>query len=145
MAGFQPEIMVINGLHQNGCDTGTVGTQGIGINLVTDQGSFGCGDAVLGKAFVDSFGEGFFRVGNAGKLVFPAELGDPVIVAVGYDAQLDILQGIHLLQPGGHFLRGNSRCVGYDGIIEIQHQQPDVSGPEQLRGDVCGLVRNDLG
>ena len=37
MPGFQPEIMVINGLYQNGSNAGTVGSQGIRKNLVADN------------------------------------------------------------------------------------------------------------
>ena len=46
MAQFQPDIMVVDCFDQNGCDTGAVGTQRVGKNLIAYQGAIFRGDLV---------------------------------------------------------------------------------------------------
>ena len=144
MPGLQPEIMIVYGIHQNGCNACAVGAQGVGIDLIADQSRLRGRDAVSIQTFPNPLGEGLFCVGNHIDPPLPAEAGNPVVVAVGHDAQPDVLLRIHGLQPAFHFLRRNGSGIGDDGIVKIQHQQPDLPLPQQLRGDIRCLAGDDF-
>ena len=83
MAQFQPEIMVVDGLHQDGTHTGAATTQGVGIDLVAHQYSLLCRHRKPGKASFDTVGEGLFGMGNAVQAVGLAEPGHTGIFAIG--------------------------------------------------------------
>ena len=125
MPCLQPEIMIVDGLHQNGPHTAAIGAQGIGEDLISHQSGLGSRDAVFGKAFFDTLGKRLFRMGDAVKTILPAEFGDPVVMTVGHDTHRNIAL-CHHGKPGRHFLRGDAGGVGNDGIVEVQHQKPDV-------------------
>ena len=144
MPCFQPEIMIINGLDQNRLDTAAIGTQGVRKDLVTGQGAFLRRNVELCKALRDALGEGFPGMGDAGDIPPVAEDLHPVLVGVGHHAKPD--GGIlHHPQPCSHFLRGDAGGIGYDGIVEIQHQKFDPSGCQQFRGQIGNRADDHLG
>jgi len=145
MPCLQPEIMIVYGLHQNGGNACAVGAKGVGVDLVAYQSRFRCWDAVLGKTLIDALGKGLLGVSDHCHVPLPAEFGDPVVVAVGDDAQLNVGKRIHICKPGFHLLRGGGSGIGYDGIVKIQHQQADIPLPEQFRSDVRKLIRDEFG
>ena len=144
MPCLQPEIMVVDGLHQDRSNTGAVGAQGVGINLVAHQSRFGCGNPVFDKALIDAFGEGLFRMGNAGNTLLAAKNLHPVFVAVGNYTQLDI-GFYHFFQPGTHLRCGCAGGIRHDGIVKVQHQKFDSPTAEQFDGYICECRNNDLG
>ena len=89
MAGLEPEIVVVNGLHENGGHTGAVAADGVGVDLIPRQSRLRGGHLEFIKALPDAAGEGLPCVGDAGQVMLPAELRNPVLMAVGNDAQLN--------------------------------------------------------
>ena len=83
-------------------------------------------------------------MGNAVQAVLPAELRHPIIVAIGHDAHRNIATE-HLIQPGRHRFRGHAGGIGHDGIVEIQHQQPDILTLQPLGLDIGDGIRHHIG
>ena len=124
MAGFQPKIMVMDGLDQDGPDPTAIGAQSIGEYLIAHQRRAGCWKLIPFQALADALGKRLFRMGDAVHAIAPAKDLHPIVMAVGYHAQRNIGRK-HFSEPGIHFLRCFTGGIGYDGIVEIQHQQFD--------------------
>ena len=90
--------MIVDGLDQNGLQTGAVTAQGVCKDLVAGNGTLGRLQAEHFQAFPDALAEGLLRVGNAGHAVLAAEHLYPIPFTVGNHAELN--RGFcHLFQP----------------------------------------------
>ena len=144
MTCLQPEIVIVDGADQNGGHADAVRAKGIGVDLIAHQRGVLCRDVIFRQTLPDALGKWLFRVGDAVQTMLPAETGHPVFVAVGDDAHGDV-RLLHPVQPRRHLRRGNVSGVGHDGIVKIQHQQPDIPGVQQLRRYVGETVCDNLG
>ena len=90
MPCLQPKIMIIDGLDQNGAHTATIGTQGIGKDLITGQSAFICAQSKFFQALADTLGEGFLGMGNAFDAPLPAKDLHPVIMRIRYHTKLNV-------------------------------------------------------
>ena len=86
MTQLQPDIMIVNGLDQDGSDIGTVGAQGVGEYLITYQRANRGVDIIGGKAFFDSLGKGLPGMGNTGKTIVLGKDLHPIPLTVRNDA-----------------------------------------------------------
>ena len=132
MAQFQPNIMVVDCFDQNGCDTGAVGTQRVGKNLIAYQGAIFRGDLIFIKALTDSLGKRFLGMRNTINAMLFAKDLHPVLVAVGHHTKLNV-GFYHFFQPVSHFRRWGACSVRYDGIVKIQHQQLNIPAFEHSK------------
>ena len=144
MSCFQPEIMIVDGPDQNRSHTGAVAGDGIGIDLVTYQGSLLRGNLKLLQALPDAPGTGLPGPGDAVQIVVLTESRNTAAAGIGNHAQQHIgLQ--HIAQPIFHLFRGNVGGIGHDGVVEIHHQQADIPATEQLRRQIRQLIGDQLG
>ena len=90
MPCLQPEIMIVNGLDQDGPHAAAVCTEGIGKDLIAYQRRLIGRNAIVGKALLNTSAEGFFRMGDAIQPVGSAEFSDPIPFTVGNHTHLDI-------------------------------------------------------
>ena len=113
MSQLQPKCMIVDCFDQNGADTCTIRPQGIGKNLVTCQCTGLRWDVKLLQALANPPGKGLFRMGNTGQTVSFTEDPNPVTLAVGYNAKLNV--GCqHIRKPLLHFgSRGICGMYGY--------------------------------
>jgi hypothetical protein len=131
MAGLQPEIMIMDRAYQYGPNASTVRSQCIRKDLVTDQGRVFRRYTELGHTFSKTHRSRFFCPDDAGNAIFLTEAYDSAPLAVGNNTQLDF-GSLHFLKPSSHILRGNIRCIGNNGVIKVQHQQPDMVLTKQI-------------
>ena len=136
MAQFQPDIMVVDCFDQNGYDTGAVGTQRVGKNLIAYQGAIFRGDLIFIKALTDSLGKRFLGMRDTINAILFAKDLHPVLVAVGHHAKLNV-GFYHFFQPVFHFLSRDAGGVRHDGIIKVQHQEFDAAAMEKFRAYIC--------
>ena len=132
MPCLQPEIVIIDGFYQDGPHPTAIGAQGVRKDLIAHQSSFLRRNAVLGKALPDPTTAGFLSMGDAIQAIGSTKLFYPVITAVGYHTHCDI-GAVHHSQPIRHFGGGDAGGIGHDGIVKIQHQQPDIVQLQELR------------
>jgi len=144
MPQLQPNIVIVNGLYQNGSHTAAVGAQGIRKDLIAHQGALFWVSTKLCKAFSDALGEGLAGMGDAGKIIFRGKDLDAVLVAVGYDTKFDITL-LHLDKPIFHLPGRNTGGIRHDGIVKIQHQQFDAPAVEQFHTYIRQRRHDDLG
>lgn len=142
MAGLKPKIVVIDSLHQDGTDTATVASQGIGKDLIAYQCRPGCRDPVLAEALSDALGKRLFGVGDAIHTVVSAEDLYPVFAAVGHHAHLQA-GSKNILDPGIHLLRGLAGGIGHDSIVKVQHQQFNALLCQKFWGQIGEFFRNE--
>ena len=144
MTCLQPEIVIVDGADHNGGHADAVRAKGIGVDLIAHQRRIFRGNVIFCQTLPDTLGKGFLRAGDAVQAALLTKARHPILVAVGDDAHGDV-RLLHPVQPRRHFRRGNVGGVGHNGIVKIQHQQPDIPGVEQLRRYVGETVCDDLG
>ena len=144
MTQLQPDIMIVNGFDQDGCDPGAIAPQHIGKDLIAGQRSSLRRNAESIQALTDPLGERLLRMGNAGNAILLTELPDTIPLAIGNHANLDV-GTYHVTQPFFHSLRRNIGGIRNDGIIKIQHQQFNATTFQQFRCDLGQVGQDDLG
>ena len=143
MTQLQPDIMIVNCLHQNGCDTGSIGAKGIRKDLIAHQSAIPGTQGKFCKAFLNSLGKRFIGMGDAWNPETFAKNLHPLLVAVGHHTKLNIGLG-HSFQPTLHFRSWGTGSVWHNGIIKVQHQQFDATAAEQFWGDIRQSWNNDF-
>ena len=133
--------MIIDSMDQDGGHAGTVCSQRVRINLIPHQSRMLRCDAISVQAFPNALGSGFPGPQNAGQAIHLAKLRNPPALAVGYDAHSHI-RSCHGSQPPGHLLRGDICGVGNDGIIKIQHQEPNIPLGKQFRRHIRQCIED---
>ena len=86
MTQLQPDIMIVNSLHQNGSDPGAVTAQHIRIDLVTHQRSILRINTELPQALLNPLSKRLLGMGDAGNAVLFTEYLHTIALAVGYHA-----------------------------------------------------------
>ena len=132
MPGFQPKIMIVNGLHQDGGYPRPVCPQGVRIDLVPGQGRLLRRNAEPAQALPDAPEKRLFCPGDTGNVVFPAKGRYSVPLAVGDHADGDA-GAFHRFQPPGHRFRWDIGGIGDDGIVKVQHEKPNAQTFQQVR------------
>lgn len=143
MACLEPEIMIIDGLDQNGANPAAIGSQSVRKYLVTCQCTVRCRQAVSLQTLPDTFLERLFRMGDAVDAVLGAKNLYPIIVGIGHHADADV-GSFHHFQPAPHFLRRYIRSIRHNGIVKVQHQQPDALPGQIFRCQPCQISGDDL-
>ena len=90
MAGFQPEIMIVDRPNQNGCHASAIGSQSIRKDLIPSQRSLVRWAVKPFQALADPTGTGLAGMGNAGNIESVAKNLYPVPFAVGNHTYLDL-------------------------------------------------------
>ena len=142
MPCLQPEIVVVDCLHQDGSYSTAVGAQSVSKYLIAHQRCPGCGDLILAKALTNALGEGLLCMGDAVHTVVTAEYLHTILVAVGHHTHRNT-GNQDILDPGIHFLRCHACGIGYDGIIKVQHQQFDALLLKEFGSQVSKFLRDE--